>query len=158
MIQIAVDRNPAEALVLELLKSMEDGNLQVRIPALCTPDFVWANSGLPTIRGQSELFEHLKNSGFSRLVPILTSMTHFSADLIHIASDANVVFTERVDHHWDALGHDLMTPHICGVAEIRDGKISAFRDFYDTSCYAQAPTAIQPEFTLANFLRQRSLR
>ena len=39
MIEIAVGRNPAETLVLELLKSMEDGNLHVRIPELCTPDF-----------------------------------------------------------------------------------------------------------------------
>ena len=68
-------------------------------------------------------------------------MTSFGADLVHIASAGNVVFTERIDHHWDADGRDLMTPHIAGVIEIRDGKIAALRDFYDTVCYSQEPTA-----------------
>jgi limonene-1,2-epoxide hydrolase len=61
------------------------------------------------------------------------------------------VFTERVDHHWDEQGRDLMTPHICGVAEICEGKISAFRDFFDVACFGQAPTAVQPGFELENY-------
>jgi limonene-1,2-epoxide hydrolase len=71
-------------------------------------------------------------------------MVSFSSDLLHIASADDVVFTERVDHHWDAQGRDLMTPHIAGVMEIRDGKIAALRDFYDTACYQQAPTDPDP--------------
>ena len=73
-------------------------------------------------------------------------MTHFSADLINLASDGDVVFTERVDHHWDADGRDLMTPHICGIAEIRNGRICAFRDFYDVACYQQEPSEPDPDF------------
>ncbi len=78
-------------------------------------------------------------------------MTHFSAELIHIASKGDIVFTERVDHHWDEQGRDLMTPHICGVAEIREGRISAFRDFYDVACYRQTATKPQEGFDLASF-------
>jgi limonene-1,2-epoxide hydrolase len=82
--------------------------------------------------------------GFAQHIPILESMVSFSADLLHIASAGDIVFTERVDHHWDAQGRDLMTPHIAGVMEIRDGKVAALRDFYDTVCYQQAPTDPDP--------------
>ena len=78
-------------------------------------------------------------------------MTHFSAELIHMASRGDVVFTERVDHHWSEDGRDLMTPHICGIAELREGRISAFRDFYDVACYEQVPTPVQPGFSLPEF-------
>ncbi|MBT6664317.1 MAG: hypothetical protein HOB01_03085 [Gammaproteobacteria bacterium] len=44
-----------------------------------------------------------------------------------------------------------MTPHICGVAEIREGRISAFRDFYDVVCYSQVPTEVQGGYDLASF-------
>ena len=83
---------------------------------------------------------------FTTVIPILKSMESFSADLIHIASSGNVVFTERVDHHWDVDGRDLMTPHIAGVIEIREGKVCALRDFYDTICYQQEPGEPDPAF------------
>ena len=83
-------------------------------------------------------------------------MTHFSAELLHMASEGDIVFTERVDHHWDESGRDLMTPHICGIAEVKDGKIKAFRDFYDVVCYNQAPTAVDPEFALARFRERQA--
>ena len=36
------------------------------LKALCTDDFVWANSGLPTLRGLSEIFEHMGAGGFAQ--------------------------------------------------------------------------------------------
>ena len=93
----------------------------------------------------------MERGGFASEVPILRTMTHFSVDLLNMASNGSVVFTERVDHHWDEDGRDLMTPHICGVTEIRDGKISAVRDFFDTVCFEQAPTDIQDGFDLKSF-------
>ena len=93
----------------------------------------------------------MAQGGFASEIPILKTMTHFSAELLHMASRDSVVFTERVDHHWDETGRDLMTPHICGIAEIRDGKISAFRDFYDVRCYEQVPTEVQAGFDLLTF-------
>ena len=144
MIDLEDANNENERLTLTLFKSMEDGDLAEKIQNICTDDFVWANSGLPTINGKTELFEHMQKGGFAHQVPILQAMTSFSADLLHIASSGNVVFTERIDHHWDAQGRDLMTPHIAGVIEIKDGEISALRDFYDTVCYQQEPSAVDP--------------
>ena len=141
MIDLSDASNDNETLALQIFKAMEDGTLGEAIDELCTDDFIWANSGLPTLEGKAAIFEHMANGGFASTIPILATMTSFSADLVHIASAGDVVFTERVDHHWDADGRDLMTPHIAGVIEIRDGKIAALRDFYDTVCYSQEPTA-----------------
>jgi limonene-1,2-epoxide hydrolase len=144
MIDPSIGTNENERLALTLFKAMEDGTLGDQLKAVCTDDFVWSNSGLPTLHGLAEIFEHMGAGGFAQHIPILEGMVSFSADLLHIASAGDIVFTERVDHHWDAQGRDLMTPHIAGVMEIRDGKIAALRDFYDTVCYQQAPTGPDP--------------
>lgn len=149
MIDLADASNANERLALEIFKAMDDGRILEAIPELTTPDFVWSNSGLPDLNGQQEVIDLLMAGGFSNEIPILAEMTHFTADLVHIASNGNTVFTERVDHHWAADGRDLMTPHICGVVEIRDGKIARLHDFYDTAVYNQEPTQVQPGFTLA---------
>ena len=151
MIDVAAAAGGNEVLVLKLVRAMETGDLPEVIKAVCTEGFVWANSGLAVINGQAELFEQMARGGFAGQIPILKTMTHFSAELIHIASKGDIVFTERVDHHWDEQGRDLMTPHICGVAEIREGRISAFRDFYDVVCYSQVPTEVQGGYDLASF-------
>ena len=150
MIDLSMAGNADEELALSLLKAMEDGDLPAKIEALCTDDFVWANSGLPTLSGKAAVQAHMEAGGFAREIPILATMTSFSADVLHIASRGGVVFTERVDHHWDADGRDLMTPHIAGVIEIRNGRIAALRDFYDVACYAQQPTAPNPDHAMVN--------
>lgn len=151
MIHVDGARNEAERLVLQLIRAMETGELPDTVKAICSEDFTWENSGLATIRGTEALFAHMAKGGFASDIPILRTMTHFSADLLHIASEEHIVFTERVDHHWDASGRDLMTPHICGIAEVREGKVCAFRDFYDVACYQQEPTEIQSGFELSEF-------
>jgi len=143
MIDLDRATNNEERLALALFKAMEDGDLAEKIEALCGDGFAWANSGLPTLKGKAAVLAHMAAGGFANDIPILKGMTSFSADLLHIASSAaggrSVVFTERIDHHWDAAGRDLMTPHICGVIEVEDEKIQALRDFYDTCCYEQEP-------------------
>ena len=151
MINLNDARNDAERLALILFRAMETGDLLKTISDICTEDFVWANSGLPTLYGQKAVRELMTRGGFRNEITILQEQTHFSADLIHIASDGDVVFTERIDHHWDAAGRDLMTPHIAGVIELRNGNICALRDFYDVACYHQQPTDIQPDFELHAF-------
>lgn len=144
-----------ERLALSLFKAMEDGNLPAVMAEHCTEDFTWSNSGLPDLHGQRAILDLMAGGGFAQQIPILAEMTHFTADLIHIASNGDTVFTERVDHHWSADGRDLMTPHICGVVEIRNGKVARLHDFYDTACYRQEPTAAQPGFSLAERYPER---
>lgn len=149
MIDLDDASNPQERLALEIFKAMDDGRIVEAIPELTTKDFVWSNSGLPDLQGQEEVLALLTSGGFANEIPILKEMTHFTADLVHIASNGDTVLTERIDHHWAADGRDLMTPHICGVVEIRDGKIARLHDFYDVAVYQQEPTAPQAGFTQA---------
>ncbi len=151
MIDLSIADNDNERLALAIFKAMEDGNLMERLQTLCTEDFVWANSGLPTLSGQAAVRDLMARGGFRNEITILEDQTHFSADVLYMASADNVVFTERIDHHWAADGRDLMTPHIAGVIEIDNGRIAALRDFYDVACYTQTPTEVQPDFTLEAF-------
>jgi limonene-1,2-epoxide hydrolase len=161
MIDLEIASNDDERLALRLLMAMEDGEITTWIRDLCTEDFIWANSGLPTLRGQTEVLALMAKGGFASELPLLAEMTHFSVDLQHVASRPGggerngVVFTERIDHHWAASGADLMTAHIAGVMEVREGRIVALRDFYDTACYSQAPVKADPAFTFEAF-RQRT--
>ena len=149
MIDLDDASNSNERLALAIFKAMDDGRILEAIPELTTEDLVWSNSGLPDLKGQRAVLDLLTSGGFASEIPILAEMTHFTADLVHIASNGDTVFTERIDHHWAADGRDLMTPHICGVVEIRGGKIARLHDFYDTAVYRQQPTEPQAGFTLA---------
>ncbi len=149
MIDLGQARNDNERLTLSLFLAMEQGNFLTIMAELCSEDFVWANSGLPTLHGQEAVGALFAKGGFRAEIPILAEQTHFSADVIHIASSDDAVLTERIDHHWAADGRDLMTPHIAGVVEIKRGKATALRDFYDIGCYRQAASAVQAHWTLA---------
>ena len=146
MIDLSLASNDNERLCLQLLKSMEDGTFRSASRELCTDDFVFENSGLPTINGLDHLDAFNSEGGFARLIPIIRETRRFTADVLNIASNGNVVFTERYDHFWDKDGRDLMTPRICGIMEIRDGRVAAMREYYDTVCYSQSPTKPNPEF------------
>ena len=149
MINLDDASNANERLALEIFKAMDDGRIVEAVSELTTEDFIWSNCGLPDLKGQRAVLELLTSGGFSNEIPILKEMTHFTADLVSIASNGDTVFTERIDHHWSADGRDLMTPHICGVVEVRDGKIARLHDFYDTAVYQQVPTEPQAGFSLA---------
>ncbi|MBM3729608.1 MAG: hypothetical protein FJW44_02135 [Actinobacteria bacterium] len=146
MVDESLAANDNERLCLRLLASMEDGTFRTAVKDLCTADFTFENSGLPTIHGLEHLARFNSEGGFARLIPIIRETRKFTADVLHIASSGNVVFTERYDHFWDKDGRDLMTPKICGIMEIRDGRVAAMREYYDTACYSQEPTAPNRDF------------
>ena len=58
MISLDDASNDNELLALKLFKAMDDGELPQALPQLCSEDFEWANSGLPTLRGQNEIRDH----------------------------------------------------------------------------------------------------
>lgn len=50
-----------------------------------------------------------------------------------IASTGSVVFTERVDRF--VVGGKTIALPVAGVFELRDGKIAAWRDYFDMQSY-----------------------
>ena len=57
-------------------------------------------------------------------------------DVLNIAASGEIVFTERVDRI-DSGGKHLDLP-VVGVFELRDGKIAAWRDYFDMATYTRA--------------------
>jgi limonene-1,2-epoxide hydrolase len=90
-----------------------------------TDDLVWQNSGLPTCNGRDEAVAFLEQFAKS------FSMAAIKIDILAIASAGNVVITERVDHFLDADGQVLASVSLAGTLEVRDGKVSAWRDYFD---------------------------
>lgn len=128
--------------LFEQVGDMAYGNLNTRLFEPIRAAF----KRLPSLSGRDNIIDFLRSGGFRTELPLLAKQTHFSADVLGMASNETVVFTERVDHHWDEDGRDLLTPHIAGVMEVHDGRITALRDYYDTDCYLQQPKEPDPAF------------
>jgi limonene-1,2-epoxide hydrolase len=54
-------------------------------------------------------------------------------EMLHVASNGALVFTERVDRFLIG-GRSIALP-VAGVFELRGGKISAWRDYFDMQSY-----------------------
>ncbi|MDP9183803.1 MAG: nuclear transport factor 2 family protein [Actinomycetota bacterium] len=95
-----------------------------------TKDCVWEQSGFPTTTGPEE--------AVALLASLVESMGMASIDVEyrHVASTDDVVFTERLDWLVQSDGTRIGPAVVVGVTEFRDGKISAWREYFDTSGFA----------------------
>ncbi len=59
----------------------------------------------------------------------MAAIVRIVAELKRVAANENLVFIERVDHHYDAKGQDAIISHLVAVMEIRNGKIATWRDY-----------------------------
>jgi limonene-1,2-epoxide hydrolase len=95
-----------------------------------TQDCVWEQSGFPTTTGPEEAADLLAG-----MVDSL-GLASIDVEYRHIASGEDVVFTERLDWLVQKDGSRMGPAVVVGVAEFRDGKISAWREYFDTSGFA----------------------
>ena len=86
-----------------------------------TPDAVYHNMPLEPLRGIDAIRETLRM--------FVTPAEHIDFELLAIASSGNLVFTERVDR-FTIMGKAVALP-VAGVFEVRQGKIAAWRDYFD---------------------------
>jgi limonene-1,2-epoxide hydrolase len=91
------------------------------------PDTVWENHGLLTTTGPEEAL------GFYRQFSAQTGMTGMRIETLAIAATGNKVLTERIDWILDKDGEAVMKVPVMGIFEIADGKITAWRDYFDTA-------------------------
>jgi len=56
-------------------------------------------------------------------------MTALPWEIRHILADGDVVMTERVDHF--LVGNERISVPCMGTFELRNGKIAAWRDYWD---------------------------
>ncbi len=65
--------------------------------------------------------------------PFLKGATSAEFEIKHSTSSGNVVMNERVDRF--AMGTKTLELPVAGVFEIRDGKIAAWRDYFDLDSF-----------------------
>ena len=88
-------------------------------------DAIWWNSPWPPVKGRAAIRETLR-IGAGR-------MTASPWDIRHIIADGDVVMTERVDHF--QIGDKRISVPCMGIFELRNGKIAAWRDYWDLKTF-----------------------
>ena len=63
----------------------------------------------------------------------VSQMTSRGWEVLHSASSGDVVLNERVDRF--DMGGTEVAVQVCGVFEIRDGKIARWRDYFDMASF-----------------------
>ena len=69
------------------------------------------------------------------LGPFLKDAQSANFEIKHTTSAGNVVMNERVDHF--AMGSKKIDLPVAGVFEIRNGKIAAWRDYFDLATFTK---------------------
>jgi limonene-1,2-epoxide hydrolase len=108
------------AVVEKFLFALRDKDLDTA-ESLLADDIVYQNVGLPTIRGRA------------RTMKVFKSMQKdtFGFDVVfhrNVAEDGTVL-NERTDAI--TIGPVRMQFWVCGVFEVRDGRITLWRDYFD---------------------------
>ena len=109
----------AASVVTEFFRRMEAQDVE-RAMDLMTEDAVWINVSLPTVRGRARI---------ERAVRLMLGRVSLRAQLHHVATESNVVLTERTDEL--AFGRFAQRFWVYGRFEMRDGKIAVWRDAFD---------------------------
>jgi limonene-1,2-epoxide hydrolase len=96
-----------------------------------TTDTVWENHGLITTRGPEEAI------GFYDQFGAATGMRGMKIEVLAIAETGapdtvSKVLTERIDYILNAAGETVMTVPVMGIFEVEGGRITAWRDYFDT--------------------------
>lgn len=96
---------------------------------------VYENPGLPPCETRDAALALIDG------IAAVTDIQSITAELRGIAAAGDLVFSERIDHHFNSKGEECLTPHLCGVMEVRGGKIVAWRDYYDPAAVLSAMAA-----------------
>jgi limonene-1,2-epoxide hydrolase len=95
-----------------------------------THDCVWEQTGLPTTTGPEEAAQmmlSMDGMGFAGM----------DVEFRNVVACGDVVCTERVDWIVRADGSRVGPFPVVGVTEFRDGKISSWREYFDSANLAQ---------------------
>jgi limonene-1,2-epoxide hydrolase len=93
-------------------------------------DCVWEQTAIPTTTGPEEaaqLMLGMEAMGFKAI----------EVDFRNVVAAGDVVCTERVDHIVGLEGVRRGSFPVVGVTEFRDGKISSWREYFDSANLAQ---------------------
>jgi limonene-1,2-epoxide hydrolase len=103
------------------------GGIEIALRDYFTSATVYENVGMSITTGADEASAVF--AGFSSSLGMATMWV----ENLHVAASGDVVLTERIDHVRDASGKTLMSIRVMGAFEVKDGKIVAWRDYFDTA-------------------------
>ena len=107
-------------LINQFCAAWEKGDL-AELTAMITDDVVYHNIPFKPVSGKEAVVKDFQT--------ILDQYAPVRFDILRSAAEGNVVFNERVDH-LTIKGSPFSLP-VVGVFEVRDGKIAAWRDYFD---------------------------
>ncbi len=119
---------PEQELVKAFFERWELGSyaeLRGAYAEFLSEDCVYENSGVPPCYGRQEALEFIDLAQQARNIQAIR------VELLHMAQSGDVVLTERWDRHVNSAGEEVYPVKIMGVMEIRNGKICAWRDYFD---------------------------
>ena len=117
----------AEQVVRDFFAAMQ-GDYEAHVGAYekyLDDDVTFTNTGLPTANNKAEVLAMVKQSyeaaGFDRL----------TSTFVEVASSEGTVLVLRQEQAW--AGNDLLIDYpIMGTFKVVDGRITLWRDFFDT--------------------------
>jgi limonene-1,2-epoxide hydrolase len=110
----------AEKLVRDFCAAWSRRNVE-EILGFFANDAVYHNIPMDPVRGKDAIRQVLQS-----FVPPAEKIDF---EMVHLAAVGSVVFTERVDRF--VMGGKSVALPVAGVFEVRDGKIAAWRDYFD---------------------------
>jgi len=109
-----------ERLIREFCNAWSRRNID-ELLGYFAPDAVYHNMPLEPLHGRDAIRTTIEM--------FMTPADRVEFETLAIASVKDLVFTERVDH-FTMMGKQVALP-VAGVFEIRNGKIAAWRDYFD---------------------------
>jgi limonene-1,2-epoxide hydrolase len=123
----------AEQIVRDFFAAVDARDIDALVDA-CTDDVVYENVSMAPHLGKAALRAFV-TPNMSKVDDYVTNMRSIAT-----AADGRTVLTERLDV-FDFKGSKVHV-RVMGAFEIRDGKIAAWRDYFDLASFAAAMKAI----------------
>jgi limonene-1,2-epoxide hydrolase len=112
-----------EAIIREFCAAWPERDVE-KLLAYFTDDAVYHNMPMDPVTGKN---------GIREVLNLFLPADELEAEILRLAARGNLVFTERVDRF--RFGEKRVELPCAGVFEIRDGKIAAWRDYFDLASW-----------------------
>jgi limonene-1,2-epoxide hydrolase len=112
-----------EAIVREFCASWRERSID-KLLAYFADDALYHNMPMEPVTGKD---------GIREVMNLFVPAEDLEAEIVQLAVRGNVVFTERIDRM--TIGGKKVVLPCAGVFEIRDGKIAAWRDYFDLATW-----------------------
>ena len=119
--------DPISTVEAFLARLAEPNGFAAAVREWFTPDTVYENIGMSRTTGIEE------SAAFAEQFVTRTGSVAIRVETLAVAAAGNKVLTERIDHIVDAAGKTTMSIPLMGVFVVEGGKITEWRDYFDTA-------------------------